>query len=205
MGRFDIDQDQKAAASAQQNYCYVSSSVWLIPAVQCIGGGMLSLVDQLSNLSTLPPLPYDNWNGRGSIFFHGRGEHPWHWGLVVPQTVRVGLIVKKSFTDNLTALEYKWKNGIALIHQGGVKDQEFLSVYDFSHLEYNRVNVLSKQVEEKPVSHVALADDRVYAFFFHTPATISHFSWSSKVIHSHLYLRRSTNALMYGLKTMTMR
>ena len=24
---FDIDQDQKAAASAQQNYCYVSSSV----------------------------------------------------------------------------------------------------------------------------------------------------------------------------------
>ena len=29
---------------------------------------------------------------------------------------------------------------------------------------------MSKQVEEEPVPHVALPNDRVYAFFFHAPA-----------------------------------
>jgi len=38
-------------------------------------------------------------------------------------------------------------------------------------LEYDRVNVLAEQVEEEPVAHVALPDDRVYAFFFHTPVS----------------------------------
>ena len=36
MGRFDINQAQQAAASAQQNFCYVSSLVWLIPAVTAL-------------------------------------------------------------------------------------------------------------------------------------------------------------------------
>ena len=45
-----------------------------------------------------------------------------------------------------------------------------LQFWTTAHLEYDRVNVLAEQVEEKPVPHVALPDDRVYAFFFHTPA-----------------------------------
>ena len=58
-----------------------------------------------------------------------------------------------------------------------------LSVTRGSHLEYDRVNVLAEQVEEEPVAHVALPDDRVYAFFFHTPATSQFTSLVAKKCH----------------------
>ena len=41
MGRFDINQAQKAAASAQQNFCYASSLVWLIPAATAMDCAIL--------------------------------------------------------------------------------------------------------------------------------------------------------------------
>ena len=63
------------------------------------------------------------------------------------------------------------ENRVAFVHQG-CKSRHFASLWFWTnaHLEYDRVNVLAKQVEEEPVPHVALPDDRVYAFFFYTPA-----------------------------------
>ena len=39
-----------------------------------------------------------------------------------------------------------------------------------SHLKYDRVNILTEQVEEEPVTNVTLPDYCVYAFFLHSPA-----------------------------------
>ena len=54
MGRFDINQAQQAAASAQQNFCYVSSLVWLIPAVT-----VMAPADQLP--VSAAPTAFQNW------------------------------------------------------------------------------------------------------------------------------------------------
>ena len=63
------------------------------------------------------------------------------------------------------------ENRVAFVHQC-CKSKNFASLWFWTnaHLEYDRVNILSKQVEEEPVPHVALPNDRVYAFFFHAPA-----------------------------------
>ena len=50
---------------------------------------------------------------------------------------------------------------------------EMISLLKFnekSHLKYDRVNILTEQVEEEPVADVTLPDYCVYAFFFHSPA-----------------------------------
>lgn len=38
-------------------------------------------------------------------------------------------------------------------------------------LKYDRVNILTEQVEEEPVADVTLPDYCVYAFFFHSPVS----------------------------------
>ena len=55
------------------------------------------------------------------------------------------------------ALEYEW-------------DDLTFKFNEKSHLKYDRVNILTEQVEEEPVADVTLPDYCVYAFFFHSPA-----------------------------------
>ena len=55
------------------------------------------------------------------------------------------------------ALEYEWDDLPSKFNEE-------------SHLKYDRVNVLTEQVEEEPVADVTLPDYCVYAFFFHSPA-----------------------------------